>query len=161
MALVALAPPGTAVSARALTVAAHVHGTMLGDFRTAIPLAEEALRIWRPLDDAHGLAVALVRRGQIALWSGDAHLATTLLSEARSRFPEPGRPSQARAYITLLLAEAAQAQGDHDRALGLHDEALAEAQERGGRACDRLRPARAGTPAVQAGGARTGRRAAP
>ena len=42
MALVALAPPGTAARARALTVAAHVHGHMLGDYQAAAPLADEA-----------------------------------------------------------------------------------------------------------------------
>jgi hypothetical protein len=75
MALVALAPPGTAARARAVTVAAHVHGHMLGDYRAAVPFADEGLATWRALGDPHGVAVALVRRGQLAFETGDYPLA--------------------------------------------------------------------------------------
>jgi len=133
MALAALAPSGTAARARALTVAAHVRGLMLGENDAAAPLADEGLGIWRALGDAHGLAVALERRGRIAIGTGDYQRATALFSEARARFRELGGASGPRLPIALYLAEVAQAQGDRDKALTLNDEALAEARARGDR----------------------------
>jgi tetratricopeptide (TPR) repeat protein len=131
MALAALAPPDTAVRARALTVTAHVRGLMLGDHVAAAADADEAVRMWRALGSSDGLAAALVRRANSALGSGDARLAMQLLLEARSLVSGVDRHSQATAYITVLLAEAAQALGLHEQALALHEEAVGEAQARG------------------------------
>ena len=131
MALVALAPPGTAARARAVTVAAHVHGHMLGDYQAALPLADEGLSIWRALGDAQGIAVALVRRGQIAFGTGDYPLAAALLTEARALFRDLGGESGPEVPTALWLAEVAQAQGDLERAQHLYDEVLAEARARG------------------------------
>jgi predicted ATPase/class 3 adenylate cyclase len=131
MALVALAPPGTAARARAVTVAAHVHGHMVGDYQAAAPLADEGLSTWRALGDAHGVAVALVRRGQIAFGMGDYQLAASLLIEARALFRGLGGESGPEVPTALWLAEVAQAQDDLERAQQLYDEVLAEARARG------------------------------
>ena len=133
MALVALSPPGTAARARGLTVAAYVRGHNLGDHQAALPLADEGLSIWRALADGHGIAAALVCRGQMAFETGDYALATELLSEARARFRELGGELGITVPIAAYLAMVAQALGDHERARTLHDEALAEARARGDR----------------------------
>jgi predicted ATPase/transcriptional regulator with XRE-family HTH domain len=136
MALVALAPPSTTARARAVTVAAHVHGHMLGDYQTAIPFADEGLRAWRVLGDAHGIAVAILRRAQLVFESGDYPLAETLFGEARDHFRELERARDHRGYgpevpTTLWLAEVAQARGEAEAAQHLYDEALGEARARG------------------------------
>jgi tetratricopeptide (TPR) repeat protein len=130
-ALAALSAPGTAARARAVTVAAHVHGHMLGDYPTAVPLADEGLSIWRALGDSDGIAVALVRRGQIAFETGEYHLAEALLAEARVLFRELGRGSGPEVPTDFWLAEVALARGDVDRVQQLYDEILDEA-----RACE-------------------------
>jgi predicted ATPase len=131
MALVALAPLGTAARARALTVAAHVHGPMLGDHRAALPFADEGLAAWRALGDPHGIAVALVRRGHAALGTGDHQLAVALFTEARALFRDLGGEYGPELPIAILLGDVAQALDDHDRAQQLYDEGLAEARARG------------------------------
>ncbi|MFN8526669.1 MAG: tetratricopeptide repeat protein [Chloroflexota bacterium] len=129
--LLALASPGTVARARALTVAAHVQGHMLGDHQGAIPLADEALAAWRILGDPQGTAVALVRRGQIAFETGDYPLAATLLTEARALFRVLGGASGPEVPTAGWLAEVAQAQGDHVGAEQLWDEVLVEARAAG------------------------------
>ena len=130
-ALAALATVGTEARARAVTVAAHVHGHMLGDYRAAVPLADEGLSTWRALGDADGIAVALVRRGQIAFETGDYHFAEPLLAEARALFRGLGRGSGPEVPTAFWLAEVAHAQGDVDRVQQLYDEVLDEARARG------------------------------
>jgi predicted ATPase/class 3 adenylate cyclase len=131
MALVAQTTPGTPTRARAVTSAAHVHGHMLGNYETALPFADEGLRTWRALGDRHGIAIALVRRGQIAFETGDYPLATTLLSDARALLREIGAPSGPEVPTACWLAEVAQAQGDLDRTQQLYVEVLAEARAKG------------------------------
>jgi tetratricopeptide (TPR) repeat protein len=131
LSLVALAPPGTSARARALTVAAHVYGHMLGDYQSAAPLADEGLRTWRALGDQHGIAVALIRQGQIAFETGEYQRATMLFTEARTIFRNLGGESGPEVPTTLWLAEVAQAQGAFDRAQSLYDEVLAEARVHG------------------------------
>jgi non-specific serine/threonine protein kinase len=131
MALLALAPPGTTTRAQAVTVAAHVSGHMLGQYQIAVPLADEGVQMWRVLDDAYGLAVALLRRGQLAFETGDYALANALLSEARDRFRDLGQDAGPEVPTACWMAEVAQAQGDPDRAIQLYDQVLPEARARG------------------------------
>jgi len=131
MALVALARPGTFERARAVTVAAHVQGHMLGDYQTAIPFADEGVATWRALGDADGIAVALLRRGQLAFETGDYPLATTLLTEAQARFRELGKDAGPEVPTACWIAEVAQAQGDLGRAERIYDEVLPAARARG------------------------------
>jgi tetratricopeptide (TPR) repeat protein len=104
---------------------------MLGDYQAAVPFADEGLATWRALGDAHGIAVALLRRGQIALGMGDYQLAAALLTEARALFRDIGGESGPEVPAALWLAEVAQALDDHDRAQQLYDEVLSEARARG------------------------------
>jgi predicted ATPase/class 3 adenylate cyclase len=130
LSLVSLAPPGSAAKARACILAANVY-KMLAEYQFALPLADEGLGLWRALDDVNGLAPALVCHGEIAQWTGDYQLATTLFTEARSLYRDIAGRSEPGAYVGLFLAEAAQAHGDDERARALYDEALAEARDRG------------------------------
>jgi len=131
MALVALAPPGTAARAQAVTVAAHVLGPMLGDHRPALLFADEALATWRTLGDAHGIALAVVRRGQVAQGLGEHQHALALLDEARDRFRDLGGESGPELPPVLMMGDVAQAKGDLDRAQHFYDEALVEARAQG------------------------------
>jgi predicted ATPase len=131
MALVGLAPPGTSARARVVTEAAHVLGHMLGDYQAAVTFADEGLRTWRDLDDADGIAMALLRRGQIAMETGDYARATTLLTDASARFHDLGRFDGPEVPTACWLAEVAQAQGDFERVRRLYGEVLADARARG------------------------------
>lgn len=131
MALVRLAPSGTAARARALMAAAQIRGPMLGDPRMALPLADEALTTWRTLGDRHGIAMALLRRGQIAEGLGDARHSLALLAESRAIFRELGAEAGPEWPMVLLIADVTQRTGDDERAEHLYEEALSEARARG------------------------------
>ena len=131
MALVALAPPGTAARARILTSAAQILAPMLGRHQEALPLADEALSTWRALGDTRGIAMALLRRGQVAQGLGDPQRSFALLAESRALFRELGEESGPEWPLVLLMADVTQGQGDLDRAERLYEEALAEARTRG------------------------------
>ena len=101
LALVGLTARETAAHARALTVAALVRGEMLGDHAGAVPMLDDADRIWRALNDGYGIAVVLERCGRLAVVRGDYGPAATAFAEARDRFrrarprvrpPDPNRP---------------------------------------------------------------------
>jgi len=53
-----------------------------GEFRRAEALCQESLALFSELHDTRGTASVLERLGWIALWLGDAPLATTLLEES-------------------------------------------------------------------------------
>ena len=131
MAVVALAPPGTAARARALTAAAYAAGDILGDWQTAAPLADEGLAIWRALGDVRGIATAMLRRGFIAGMLGDQQIASALLPEALARFQALGGQNGLELPTNTWLADTAQAQGNVERAEHLWDEVLAEARADG------------------------------
>jgi predicted ATPase/transcriptional regulator with XRE-family HTH domain len=131
MALVGLAPSGTAARARILTVAAQILAPMLGNHQAALPLADEALRTWRALGDAHGTAMALLRRAQVEQGMGDSRHTFAMLAESRAIFRELGGEFGPEWPLVLLMADVVQAQGDLDQAEGLYEEALAEARTRG------------------------------
>ena len=129
--LLGLTESGTALHARALTVAAFVRGDILGDYPAATPMVEEALRIWRELDDSYGIAVALERQGRLALPTGRLHDATAALSEARDGFLSLGRASSLNVPIALEVAWAHHAEGHTDRAEPFYQEALSESRALG------------------------------
>jgi tetratricopeptide (TPR) repeat protein len=128
MKLLALTAPETSARALGLIVTGYVRGEMLGDRAGAVDMIDEALRIWRNLGDGHGVAVALERRGRLALASGDVDLAMAAFTEARDRFRELGQTSGVQIPITLELAWAAHAQGELDTAQAWYDEALLESR---------------------------------
>ena len=131
MALVAHVPGRTADRAAILVVAASVANCLL-DHDAAIPLADEAIEIWRALGNPRGLATALARRGVFAVLQGDHARADSFLTESRSLFRDSGgeRDSGIEHPVAAFLAQAAQDQGDHERAYTLYEEALTEARER-------------------------------
>jgi len=130
-ALVDRAAPGTAARARALLVAAHVRGVMLGDNEGGLQLVDEAEGICRALGDLHGTAMALMRRGQIVAFGvGDNPRATALFTEARATFRQLGGEIGPENPITSFLGQVARSEGDYDRALALLDESLTVSRER-------------------------------
>jgi tetratricopeptide (TPR) repeat protein len=131
LALAARALPRSAARARALTVAVFLRGYTLGEYQAALPLADEAVAIWRSLDDPQGLAIALVRRAQIAVWAVDYRHATALFDEAQAIFCHVGDDAGLTGSITQHLAALADAQGDFERAIRLHEEGIAESRARG------------------------------
>jgi predicted ATPase/class 3 adenylate cyclase len=132
--LVAHVPERSASRATILVVAGSAAHCLL-DLDAAIRMADEAVDIWRELDDARGLASALTRRGVFAISRGDHVRAEAWLAEARSLFHESGgeRRSGIEHPVAAFLAQAVQNQGDHERAYALYAEAHLEAQARGDR----------------------------
>jgi len=132
MGLVAHTPANTAARAKVLVIGGYMAHCLL-DHETAVRLADEGLLIWRALGDAREIAVALTRRGVIAIWQGDYAGAAALLAEARALFQEHGgeQRSGIEHPTAAFLAQAMQEQGDHAAAYALYEESLAEAQSRG------------------------------
>ena len=134
MRLISLTPPHTAARARILVVGGYMAHCLL-EHETAVRLADEGLTIWREIGDARQIAVALTRRGVMAIWQGDHVGAAAYLTEARSLFHELGGEQQSGIEhpIAVFLAQAVQGQGDHTGAYALYEESLAEARARGDR----------------------------
>jgi predicted ATPase len=168
----ALARDG-AMEAPARARALFVAGTMAigqADFRSAEPLLEETLNLFRGLGDKRGVASALGAIGVVAIGRGQNERATALHEEAADLFLEVKdkwgasnelgfaalgrfkRGDYVRArqladrglvlaqeiggrtgtYAALVLAAAAQALGDHERASALFKEGLRFTAEAGG-----------------------------
>jgi transcriptional regulator with AAA-type ATPase domain/predicted ATPase/DNA-binding SARP family transcriptional activator len=134
MGLVAHTPANTAARARILVIGGYMAHCLL-DHEAAVRLAEEGLLIWRALGDPREIAVALTRRGVIAIWQGDYAGAATRLTEARALFREHGgeQRSGIEHPTAAFLAQAMHEQGDHAVAYALYEESLAEARSRGDR----------------------------
>src|SRR4029453_16904553 len=100
-----------------------------------VGLGGGGLALWRELGDRRGIAVAMARRGVMAIWQGDHTRAEALLTDARALFRETGGEARSGIEhpIAAFLAQAVQEQGDHERARALYEESLAEAQSRGDR----------------------------
>ncbi len=96
----------------------------LGDFDQAGAALDEALALWRGLEDREGTARALEALGALAEYRGDDDQATAWREEALELFREQGNQ---RLVATMLenLADAAYRQGALDRAAALAGEALA------------------------------------
>ena len=99
--------PAARAGVLALSSAA-VFGT---DHAGAIEIAERAVRLARGAGDVATLALALLARGQIAMWTGDNELALALLIEAETAFREVGAESFVsvarcvQATVTMSLGE--------------------------------------------------------
>ena len=134
MGLVGHTPANTAARARILVIGGYMAHCLL-DHEAAVRLAEEGLLIWRALGDPREIAVALTRRGVIAIWQGDYAGAATSLTEARALFREHGgeQRSGIEHPTAAFLAQAMHEQGDHAVAYALYEESLAEARSRGDR----------------------------
>jgi tetratricopeptide (TPR) repeat protein len=104
-----LAQPGaadrTALRARAMTAAADMSG-WTGEGQAYLHRAEEAVAIYRELDDAQGIPDALEELGAAQMDTGQLDLARANLEEARERNLAIGNRQRA-AECTLLLGMVA------------------------------------------------------
>jgi predicted ATPase/class 3 adenylate cyclase len=133
-ALIERAPSDGPLKASILVVAGYL-AHCLRDHDVAVRLADEGLALWRQIGDPRGMAVAMARRGVMAIWQGDHGQAEALLAEARALFRQTGgeAASGIENPIAAFLAQAVQEQGDHKRAQALYEESLIEARARGDR----------------------------
>jgi predicted ATPase/DNA-binding SARP family transcriptional activator len=134
MALADHTSANTAARAKILVIGGYMAHCLL-EHETAVRLVDEGLLIWRALGGVRDTAVALTRRGVIAIWQGDYAAATAVLTEARVLFREHGgeQLSGIEHPVASFLAQAMQEQGDHVAAHALYEESLAEAEGRGDR----------------------------
>jgi len=134
MALVARATADQRLKASILVVAGYL-AHCLREHDVAVRLADEGLALWQEIGDARGMAVAMARRGVMAIWQGDHGRAEELLAGARALFRDTGgeAASGIEHPIASFLAQAVQEQGDHERARALYEESLIEARARGDR----------------------------
>jgi predicted ATPase/class 3 adenylate cyclase len=124
----------TEARAKILVIGGYMAHCLL-EHETAVRLVDEGLLIWRALGGVRDIAVALTRRGVIAIWQGDYAGATAALTEARALFRQHGgeQRSGIEHPVASFLAQAMQEQGDHVAAYTLYEESLAEAEGRGDR----------------------------
>jgi predicted ATPase/DNA-binding CsgD family transcriptional regulator len=124
-----------AMSASARAKALYVMGMLAnyqGDHRSAEPLTEESLRLFRELRDKAGTAYALANAGFVASGQGQHQRAATLMGEAVDLFLEAG--DKWGAAIELgFLAVAWRDQGNHERAKRFAERGLALSREVGER----------------------------
>jgi len=128
-----LALPGasgrTHIRARALIAAADA-ASWIGEMQGAahVRIAEEALAIYRELDDANGIADALEERGVALLSDGQADAGRASLEEARERQMALGNRQKA-GECTTALGLAALVSWQPDQARAHFEEALATFHE--------------------------------
>jgi non-specific serine/threonine protein kinase len=126
---------GVAMPASARAKALYVAGMMAnyqGDHRSAEPLVEESLGLFRELEDKLGTAYALSNAGFAALGQGQHQRAITLIEESVDLFLE--EEEKWGAAIELgFLAVAWRNRGDHRRAKRLAERGLALSREVGER----------------------------
>jgi tetratricopeptide (TPR) repeat protein len=135
--LIARAPDGGPVRATILSVAGFL-AERQGDYASAQPLLEEALRLWRLLGNDRGVASVLLTLRPIVADSGDSERAGALLHECADLFRKGGaevpRDSVIAGYAETpigALASLAVQQGDLAAAQTLYDEDLALSGARG------------------------------
>jgi predicted ATPase/transcriptional regulator with XRE-family HTH domain len=114
------APP--VVKARVL-IGAGTLAESQGDYEQAVALHEEALAIYRSLDDRPGMSKALESLGSIAQDRGDYAGATAYHQEALS-LSTVGNDRQGIAHALLNLGSVAAYQGLDEQAVALKTEAL-------------------------------------
>ena len=122
-------PEGRAGVAKALDLLGQL-STEVGDYETAPAYFEEALAIYRELQDKPGIADMLLQLGWAAMRSGDYDRAIPLLSESLLLFRELGR-SNMLGFALAGMGELAVRRGQYERATGLLEESLALRQELG------------------------------
>jgi non-specific serine/threonine protein kinase len=99
-----------------------------GDRERAAVLYEEALALWRQLDDRQGISLVLTTLGAAAYYQGDYWRATALHEESLALRRELGDRRGVSASLANL-ASVAYYQGDYERATALHEESLALRRE--------------------------------
>ena len=126
----AIADSGVSAARARVTCNASIFALFSGDLETASAMARESLIIWRALDDAHGIAVALLHLGLVE--------ESRLHWEEAARFYEeavaiwrPLEKNHSLAIVLALLGGVAHGQGDSERALALIDEARTRARDEG------------------------------
>ena len=115
-------PYSTVARAKALS-AAGVLSYLQSDYAVAKYRLEEALEIWRALEDVRGTAFALTFLGRVAQQLGDAR-AADFGEESVALFREHG-DKWGLALSLDFLGEVARERGDHARAEELHRESMA------------------------------------
>ncbi len=131
----ALSAKGGAMPASARAKALFVAGMMAnyqGDHRSAEPLIEESLTLFRELEDKPGTAYALSNAGFAASGQGRHQRAITLNAEAVDLFLEVEEKWGAAIQL-CFLAVAWRDRGDHVRAKPLAERGLALSREVGER----------------------------
>jgi non-specific serine/threonine protein kinase len=124
-----LGPAGQPGVAEALSLLGEI-ATEEGDYETAPALFEEALDIWRTLENKRGVGDALLQLGWAAMRTGNYEQATARLKESLILFRQAGYPAD----IALNLAglgEAAVRQEQYESAARLLEESLALRREIG------------------------------
>jgi non-specific serine/threonine protein kinase len=124
---------GGAAPKPALAKALYEAGSIVlfqGDYDRAIALLEEALALFRELDDREGVATSLVNLGFAALHLGDRERATALRQEVEVLRGEP-LERWTLAWLTTFLGLSALYEGDYERSGALSTESLAIYRELG------------------------------
>ncbi len=101
----------TSVRAKALHAAGRL-ALVQGEYRQAEALCQESLALYRELHDPRGMASVLERLGWIALWLGDAPLATTMLEESQA-LSRAAEDKVRLAYALFALALTILTHADH------------------------------------------------
>ncbi|TMK73042.1 MAG: tetratricopeptide repeat protein [Actinobacteria bacterium] len=111
-----------AIRARALFASGYA-ALGLGDFGAALQRFEEALRLFRELDDARGVAQCLAQLGWLATTRDDHERAVSVSQESLTLARDLGDKRTASVALSNL-AEIAAADGGWDEATRLFEEAL-------------------------------------
>ena len=101
-----------------------------GESDRTIALLEEALTLFRELEDRRGVATSITKLGAALLHRGDMEGATPLREEAEALRGEP-LDRWVLAWLTTFLAAAALFEGDYERSGALGTEGLAVYRELG------------------------------
>ena len=118
-----------AVRAKALT-AAGFRAIQHGDYATGLELCQQALALWRQLDDAAGIQAALHGVGDAALWLGDAAVSRPAYEEGLER-ARAARQTEEVALFAYHLGQFCWLQGDFAAGQQYAERGLAAARERG------------------------------
>jgi predicted ATPase len=103
-----------------------------GDYVHAVGRFEEALALYRGLDDVRGAAMSLAQLGWLRLTQGEAERSQAASEESLALAREAG--DRAVESVALgNLADGAVRRGDHDRAAELYNESLRLRRELGDR----------------------------
>jgi predicted ATPase/DNA-binding SARP family transcriptional activator/DNA-binding NarL/FixJ family response regulator len=124
---------GDAMQTSARAKALYVAGTMAdgqADRRSAEPLLEESLRLFKELGDKLGSALALATIGLVAVGQGHLERGSALIQEAANLFLELGE--EHFAAVTLSFSAVGWfGWGDHERAKRLAEQGLRLARKIG------------------------------
>jgi predicted ATPase/class 3 adenylate cyclase len=121
----------TAARARALHLAGLL-AQMQGDGATAISFNEQSLAIYRELEHAWGIGIALRHLGILAGIQGDTRRARVLIEEALSIFKQHGYSCEVADTLTPF-GNVLRREGDYDRAGAIYQECLETYRGLGGR----------------------------